>query len=169
MPENPAIEITDGLRITICPVCRETFAIARLLFLQTTAGERQIHCPNGHAYTPNNPDVKASSNALESNIELTAALHDARRLAQSLALRLTIAGPASDRAAVADKKELKRRAKLVAVKVACAAYGRRPCPFCGNLKGDAESLAAHMQRQHPEKLAELDAAAFEPIGPGGEA
>jgi hypothetical protein len=165
VPDTSTIEITDGLRNVVCH-CREVFAIARLLYLKAAVERLPIFCPLGHSFTPGDPD-NPSSDAILNNVELTAALHDSRRLAQSLALRLTIVAEAGGASATIDKKEIKRRAKLLGAKSLSVEYGRRPCPFCGDLKRNIPALVDHMIRIHPGNLSELDPTAFDPLGGGG--
>jgi hypothetical protein len=162
MPETTPIEVTDGQRMLVCG-CREVFTVSRLLFLKACTERTLIYCPLGHAFTPGDPE-NPSANALQSNLELTAALHDARRQSQALAVRR--ARMAADKSNLPPRRELKRRANLFALKSSPAEYGRRACVFCGNLKQNVGALASHLLRQHPAELAALEVGTFEPAGGG---
>jgi len=154
MPEPSAIPIADELRISFCPQCYEPHAIKRLHFLAAVERRREVFCPAGHAYVPGDVN-KPAFNALQSNLELTAALADARAVLLAKEQRLAaleVPGTPPHLSA----RELLRRARVLASRAEIRAPGRKICPICGKHKDDSR-LERHLRRAHVTAMEVLDA------------
>jgi len=145
--QGQGIEISDTLQVTACPTCGAMHAVERRAILAAVGDRQAIYCPAGHSYIPTDRPSDA--------LELFADLADTR--AQLAAARRRLAAMP---AAPLPNKELLRRARLLASRADLQAYGKRNCPFCGRLKGNAGHLEKHLRRSHPLDLAEMDAHEF---------
>lgn len=152
MTQAPTIPYTDTLRITICPTCLQPHAVSRLLYLAAEEGGTAICCPAGHTYIPTKPEN--CSNALQHNIELTAAIADAEARLAAVSSRAADVPPAPA-PTPPDHLELVRRARLMQSIARRSSDGKLICRFCGKKLEHKRGIVRHLFRCHISQLTAL--------------
>ncbi len=60
----------------------------------------------------------------------------------------------------ADKKEVRRRCRIMAARAEHGQYGKRVCPLCGKAIPSEHALAKHVERVHGDAVRDLHPSKF---------
>lgn len=152
--------IETRLHAIHCVTCGVAFGVPVALYVARAMDGGAVHCPNGHAIEvasldrSNGDCVSQLGHAHREIVDLRLQLQRAER-ERIAALSVT---PTTDAAALS-KDEMKRRALILAGRVAMNAMRRKNCPRCGrDLK--SSYLPMHFLRHHDDYVRRMSPEVF---------